>query len=191
MHDTPAVAADLGHHRVGASLHCRTNRLNGHPTKPADEGADRRAANGSGRDERHTSACIEHGLRSPLSELIAVAPGRKLRAERLADSNQRRSVTDLREPNVVRRHPFAGIAIQLFGLLNRLPPFVERREVPALTRPADHPQSAARSVERQAFSDRKCLDGLVRAKRFVAENAGRIHGLAQGVPKLIKASGPQ
>src|SRR6185503_7128218 len=75
------------------------------------------------------------------SELIAVSPRRHFRPLRRADPDESQSLAQLREPNVLRRHPQLRLGEQALALLDRFPPLLERREVPPLARLAHDPQA--------------------------------------------------
>ena len=107
-------------------------------------------------------------------KLVSVPPRRHLRPLRLAYAHQGRAVSDPREPDVVRGDPKPRVAKRPLALLDRFPPFFERREVPALARAAHDPQSSLRGVERQATADRKVLDRLVGSEAGVTEDAGGV-----------------
>jgi hypothetical protein len=96
------------------------------------------------------------------SELIAVSPGRQLRPLRLADPNERRSFAQPSHADIVSGHAQPAGAKRPFTLLDRLPSFVERHEIPALAYAADHPQPSLGPIEGQTAADGKVLDRLVR-----------------------------
>lgn len=81
----------------------------------------------------------------------------------------------MRETDVVSRYATTRITIEPLRLLDRFPSFFEWCEVPALALPADNPKSALRRIESQSLPDRKRLERLVAAERFVAEKTGRVH----------------
>ena len=101
---------------------------------------------------RHTNTRGDR-LRTAPSELIAVAPRRELRTLRLADAHQLRTVGQAGQSDIVRAHPHARIAKRSLALLDRLPPLVERCEIPALTATADDPEPTVARVECDATSD--------------------------------------
>src|SRR4029079_2225461 len=121
------------------------------------------------RAQRANSGAGDRDLPSaPASELITVAPGRELRPLRRADANERRSVAQLGEANIVGRHALARVPKQLLRRLDRFPPVLERREVPSLATRTYDPQPSFRRVEREPLPDGKGLEGGGSSSRPVA-----------------------
>src|SRR5688500_7645828 len=141
----------------------------------------------SGRDargdqaHRHAAECRGRGtnaddpVASPATELIAISPGGELRTLRDADAHDLEPLLQPGEADVLGRRPEARVAEAALALLDRLPPLLERREVPPLASTADDPQPSLRRVKRQALPHGKLLDRRVRAERVVAEEARRVH----------------
>jgi hypothetical protein len=98
------------------------------------------------------------------AELVTVTPGRKLGSLRLPDPNQLQAFAQPREADVVGRDPLPRVAEELLALLDRFPPFFERREVPLLALATNNPEAPEFLVERQAPSHGERLDHLVRAE---------------------------
>src|SRR5690606_16419885 len=109
-------------------------------------------------------------------ELVAVAPRRKLRSQRLANADEVEPIRRPRQTHILRGHPLARIAIQPLARLNGLPALFERREAPAFARAADDPQPAATRVKRQSATDGHLLQHVVPPQISRAEETGREHG---------------
>src|SRR5690606_25837766 len=77
---------------------------------------------------------------SSTSKLVAITPRRKLRAKRSTHSNERRSITPFREPDIIGGHSNRGATIRALSLLECLPSVLHRREVPSLASAAHHPE---------------------------------------------------
>src|SRR6185312_13667235 len=176
VHDAGLRCVDLRDHRFRIAVHRDRPGAHGEPADAADHARI--------RAERHDPAHTNDGtagneqLATPApAELIAVAPRREFRPERLADAHQRRTVAKLRQPDVVGRHTTSRVTKQSLGSLDSLPALFERREVPALAMWTHDPQASLGGVKREAPSNRKGFQRLVGAKRLVAEKAGGVHGL--------------
>ena len=81
------------------------------------------------------------------AKLIAVAPRGHLGTQRAADAHELESLTQLREPDVVGRDTDAGLGELALALLDRFPPLLDRRQVPALAAAAHDPEPPFRRVE--------------------------------------------
>src|SRR5690606_1368614 len=112
----------------------------------------------------------------PPAELVPVAPGGELRALRCADPDQLEPLPVPGKADLVSGDAHAGLPEDPLGRLDRLPALLDRRQVPALTPTAHHPDAAARRLARDPAADRDALEHLVRAKAAVAEEAGRVQG---------------
>jgi hypothetical protein len=86
---------------------------------------------------------------------------RELGAERRPHAHQLQPLAQLREADVVGGDAHARGAEEPLALLDGLPPFLDRREVPPLARAADHPEPSLARVERHAAADRELLEHLV------------------------------
>src|SRR5439155_9555246 len=95
--------------------------------------------------------------------------------QRLTDAHQFRSVVELPEPDVARRHTPARCPIQLLGALDHFPALLERREVPALAVRTHDPQPTLVGIERETAANRKTLERLVAAERALAKDTGGEH----------------
>ncbi len=79
------------------------------------------------------------------------------------------------QADVLGRNPKASRAEDPFACFHRLPSLLERREVPTLTVPTHHPQTALPCIEGEPPADREMLNNFIRTKRAVAEHAGAVH----------------
>src|SRR5262249_42207219 len=127
---------------IGTAMHHEANAGGEQSGIAAHCGAGPDATNENPADRSDASPGNQRVLRATPAELVAVAPGRELGTLRLTDAHERRAVGHLREPDVVGRDAFPRVSIELLGLFDRLPAFVEGREVPALAAAAHHPQPA-------------------------------------------------
>jgi hypothetical protein len=116
------------------------------------------------RDHRVLSAAT-----SP--ELVAIPPRRHFGTLRLTDADELRGILQSRETDVIRRNAKTGSTERALALLDRLPPFLERCEVPSLALSADYPQPALRRIKCQPAADGKMLDRLIGAERTITEEA--------------------
>jgi hypothetical protein len=111
------------------------------------------------------------GTESTLAELASVAPGRKLRTQGLADSNQLQAVGRSGKADVVGRDSLDRAAESAFACFDGLPAFFDRAEVPALATRADNPKPSATRVERDTTADGECLYRFILAEASCAEDA--------------------
>ena len=144
------------------------------PDNPDADACPENAADQCGRSSNGRSRQQQLSVPSP-SELVAISPRRHLRALRFANANQVESFPKPGKADVVRRDAQAAVAVSLLRELDRFPSLVQRREVPALTPCAHHPESASRGIEGQPSPDGKHLERLVAAEVNVAVNTGREH----------------
>jgi hypothetical protein len=105
----------------------------------------------------------------------AVPPRRDLRQQRRADANELESAAELRQADVVGRHPEARAAEAALALVDRLPALLERRQVPSPTARAHDPQAPLPRIEREPPPDGERREEVVRAQVRVAEEAGGVH----------------
>ncbi len=118
---------------------------------------------------------VRDGPSPSAAELVPVAPGGELAANGRADPDDLELVTDPGEADVVGRNPQPGVPEQALAVFDRLPPLLERGEIPAFAPTAYDPQPAAVPVERDPASDRKRLEDFVMAEGPIAEQTGRVH----------------
>ena len=129
----------------------------------------------STREDRGCGPAHEIALPS-MPKSIPVPPSRELRPARFADAHQVESFPQARNPDVLGRRPHRGLTKQALAVLNRLPAFFQRGQVPAPAAPAHHPQSPAHRIECQPATHGEGLDDLVGAEGLVAEHAVVEHG---------------
>jgi hypothetical protein len=134
-------------------------------------GPEKRNRRGT-RDNCHS---LDYVLPASSPELVAVTPRRELRPLRLADSYELETLAESGEPDLISRNPELRRTVRPLTLLDRFPPFLDRREVPALAPPAHDPQASLRGVERKPAPDGKMLDRFVGSELRVAEEARRVH----------------
>src|SRR5665213_203486 len=153
----------------------RCDRLHRHIDKgctAASEQTKRRIARNDCAD-RDRAARSDHVVTPAASaELISVTPRCHFRPLRASHAHELEALAHTRQAYVIRRHAERRAAKESLALLNRLPAFFQRREIPALARPTDDPQPALLLIEREAASDGKMFDYLVRAEVVVTEEAG-------------------
>src|SRR5262249_24965065 len=118
----------------------------------------------------------------------AVAPRGDLGQKRRSDAHELEAAAKASESDVVGRHAEPRAAEQMLRLVDCFPALLERREVPAATASAHHPQSALLRIERHAAADREGRQMVVRAEVRVAEKAAGIH---RDKPKLGKLRGAE
>src|SRR5207302_3894270 len=74
----------------------------------------------------------QHALPAPAPKLIAVAPRRHLRSQRVTDAHQLETFPQLGETDVVGGDAKARAGEEPLALLDRLPALLERCQIPAL-----------------------------------------------------------
>jgi hypothetical protein len=139
----------------------------------ADPGCDT-----SDRDRGNCGAaggCPKDRPLPPAPELVPVAPRGELRPHRRPDADELQALFQASDTNVVSGGPKPGPSEEPFALLECLPTFLQRREVPPFTFPAHDPQPPLLWVEREPAADGERLDDLVGSERAFAEDAGRVH----------------
>jgi hypothetical protein len=171
----PLLCFDLGDDSFRTAGNQSPHDVRQSPPKTSDSDAGGDARADEDTHGREAASGDEHLPPATTAELVAITPGGKFGTLGLTDTHQRRSIAHLGEADVVGRDAATRIAVQLLGELDRFPPILERSEIPALTVLTDDPQPALGGVERQPLPDRERFERLVRAKRFVAEQAGGIH----------------
>src|SRR5262249_37401233 len=175
LQQLPLLCANLGDHALRAAANNRASRLRQHPSESADAHTGDRAADDQ-RAEHTDAAADEQHLPAPTAtELIAVAPGGEFRTQRRTDADEGEPIAELGETDVVSGNAAARVAVELLGLLDCFPAFLERRQVPPLALRAHDPEPPFGGIECQALPDRERFDRLIRAERFVAEQARRVH----------------
>src|SRR5215204_5390667 len=157
------------------SLQCRASEVRNEPAESSDRCARRDTSGDDGADRADACTGDQHLTAAPPAELIAVAPRRELRAQRLTDANELRAVAKTSETDLIRRRAQPRASIQPLGVLDRLPPFLKWRQVPALACRTDDPQTSLRRVERESAADGEMLDRLVGSERTIAEKTRRVH----------------
>src|SRR5262249_10350045 len=105
----------------------------------ADERSCRRARDELRAADEESRSGIRF-LRLESRESRAVTPRRDLGQQRGPDADELEAAAKAREPDVVGRHSEPRAAEQSLGFVDRFPPLLERREVPAPATRADHPQ---------------------------------------------------
>ena len=153
------------------------------PVRQAEDGRKQQERTGKGDYlvQRGTCRYPDHShpghSSHPLAQLIPIPPGGELRTQRLPDSYKFQPLRVARDADVPGRRPRARGAEKPLTLLDRLPPLLERRQVPALALPAHDPEPSLRPVEGEAAPDGEVLDHLIRPEGPGARNAGLVHGL--------------
>src|SRR5512134_300324 len=121
-----------------------------------DEGDAAKAGGGNARRDTkrtsHDSARREAGLDSPTRESPSVAPGRELRPQRLANTDQCDAASQLGKADVLRGHANPRAPELPLTLVDRFPAFLQWREVPPGTRAADDPEPPPGTVERKPLT---------------------------------------
>src|SRR5690348_667178 len=114
-----------------------------------------------------------------------VAPRGDLGEERRPDANELEPRAQMRERDVVGGHTQPRAAEETLAAVDRLPPLLERREVPALASRADDPEPSLHRIERQPPSYRAGGDVIVGTEVGVAEEAGGVH---ESMPLVIPSA---
>ena len=108
-------------------------------------------------------------------ELPPISPRGELRTQGPPDPHEFESARQARKSDFRIGHAAGRLTIAALTLFDGLPAFFERRQVPAGTVRADHPEAPLGGVERQRSSDRECLDFLIRAKGAMTVQARGVH----------------
>jgi hypothetical protein len=101
---------------------------------------------------------------------LTVGDGRESRPQRLSDPNQLHRIREPNEADVVRLRAKSLCSKDSVGVLNGLPSFLDRREIPARsvgTRLTSDPSR----VERQPATDGKVFHGVAPSERLVTMQA--------------------
>ncbi len=149
--------------------------------------ADERSGR-SARDEpraAHEQPALLFVIGLEARESRAVAPRRDLREQRGSDAHELEPSAKAREPDVVGRHPQTRAAEETLAFVDRLPAFLERREIPPPAPRADHPQPSLLRVVRQPAADGKRRQKVIRAEVGVAEETGGVHAFTLRVDRLV------
>src|SRR4051794_6118402 len=107
-----------------------------------------------------------------MSELIAVSPCGHFDGRWRSDAHQLETFLRLREADVFPGHLERRRAKESFGVFDRLPPGLDRRQVPALAGATHRPQASCPLIVGNAPSDWETLEDLIGSELAVAEDAG-------------------
>jgi hypothetical protein len=101
---------------------------------------------------------------APVHQHPAVTPHSQCAGQCVADADQPNVIRDVCDADVLRVYPIARCAELLLGRLDRLPAFLDGRQVPPMAQRTDHPQAPLPTVECERPAYRELLDDVVAAE---------------------------
>src|SRR5438552_9598623 len=104
FHQAHLLGLNRGDDPLRTSVNDVLHRLHRQPTEATDTDTGDRASDDDRSERGHAAAGDQHLSPAASTELISITPRRELWSQRLADSYELRSVAELREPDVLRRH---------------------------------------------------------------------------------------
>ena len=170
--DPPVVGAELG---PRAPVHPHVPEVAALGQQCAADHAGYRATDDDDDDHDGTTRAVEQRTLATAAELVSVAPRRELRPHGPSDPHELETLRVLRQAHVLRRHANPSVPEEPLAHLHRLPPLLERGEVPALALAADDPETAPLRVEGQPTTHGEVLDHLILTEWAVAEHESLIH----------------